>query len=92
MDAATASAWAGTFAMPGVLDEQGEQQQAETEGDEAHDHEAQRLEVDLPVARVERPVAVEHEVVEHRDDPGGHGGHVVVDADEVHEQRSRRRG
>jgi len=39
------------------------------------------------VARVERPVTVEQEVVDDGDEPGDHRGDAVLEAGAVHEQR-----
>ena len=49
--------------------------------------EADRLEAGAAVARVEGPVPVQDEVVEHRDQPREHGCDAVVDAERVHAER-----
>src|SRR5271170_7028033 len=61
----------GHLGDPGDLDEQRQQQQADGLGNEADDQEADGLAVGAIASRVERPVAVEDEVVAHRDQPGG---------------------
>jgi len=51
------------------------------------DDEADGLEMDPPVAGVEGPVAIEHEVVDDGDEPRGDRRKLVVDPDRVHAQR-----
>ena len=69
------------------LHQQREQHEPESERHQAHHEEADRLEVDLAGRGVERPVAVEHEVVEHRHQPRQHRRELVGGVQRVHEQR-----
>src|ERR1700730_3287122 len=71
----------------GRLHEQREQQKAYAERHEADRDEADSLEAGVTAGRIERPVAVQHEVVHDRDHKSRNRGHVVVDPEAVHAER-----
>ena len=86
IEAATASAWAGTLPIPALSTNSVSSNRFTPERDQAHRDEAHRLRVGSLVTRVEGPMAIQDEVVQYGNQPGGHRGGVVIDADRVHEQ------